>query len=64
MFTFKINQSASIPITCPKCSHKQNELISKLRTNPKVRCGGCGISIEIRGDDLDRLMKTLERFKR
>lgn len=59
---FEINRLAQLPIACPKCGHQQSELVSRLRDNPEVVCGGCGITIAINGDQLDAFMNMLEGF--
>lgn len=64
MFNVKINQSATLPIPCPKCGHKQNELVSRLRSNPQVTCASCGQVTAIDGNQLDAFVKTLESFGR
>lgn len=38
---WEINSSATLPIPCPKCGHKQSVLVSKLRQNPKLTCSSC-----------------------
>lgn len=64
MTQWKTNPNATVPIPCPKCGHKQNELVSRLRQNPQITCGGCGVTIAINGEQLDMLMKAFEGFKR
>jgi uncharacterized Zn finger protein len=56
---FKLDPSASVPIPCPKCGKQTQQLISRLRTNPKLRCGACRAEFTVDGKDLDRAMKLL-----
>lgn len=64
MFKMTINKSASISIPCPKCGHKQNQLVSRLRQDPKVPCPQCGTVIAVDGKELDQFMRTLEGLGR
>lgn len=49
------DDSATLPITCPKCGHTTEEVISKLQQNKSCVCAGCGETIAITGDGLEQL---------
>lgn len=60
------NDKATLPIPCPECGHKTEELISKLQKTKSLTCAGCGKSIVITGNalaELEALKKTIEGFK-
>jgi len=61
---WEINSSATLPIPCPKCGHKQSVLVSKLRQNPKLTCSSCTSEFVDDGAQLDALVKVFERLKR
>jgi len=63
----------TIELACPHYGHKFKERIGKLKTNPKLTCGRCRASIDIKADQmrgeitkveksLAELQRTLGRF--
>jgi len=63
MFSLSIkgrwNDKATLPIKCPECGHRNDELITKLQRARERVCAGCGKTIAITGNGLDTL-KALE----
>lgn len=60
------NDKATLPIPCPKCGHKTDELIAKLQEAKRCTCAGCGTIIEITGNalaELEGLKKIINGFK-
>ncbi|AQW28825.1 hypothetical protein ACKZDW_09075 [Ralstonia syzygii subsp. celebesensis] len=51
----------SIELACPKCAHKFNETIGRLKNNPDITCGGCGATIHISADELRKTLEEVER---
>ncbi len=58
----------SIELACPHCGHKIKERIGKLKTNPKLICGGCHKTIDIKADqmrsEIAKVEKALAEFTR
>lgn len=61
---FKLNPSASLPIPCPHCGKKSDQLVSRLRQNPEIACVSCGNAFTVDGKELEQLVKVLESFGR
>lgn len=38
-------------VACPHCKRKFSESLGKLKTNPTLKCPGCGQSINVRADN-------------
>lgn len=68
-----LSDSVTFPIECPKCSHKTEQLASRLEQDPKVTCPACGeeFGVETGGSarevskqlkELDRLLDNFGKF--
>ena len=57
-----------LPFECAKCGHHFRERIGYLKTNPDIRCPGCGIMISVEADRLQagikKHIKALEDSRR
>ena len=57
-----------LPFECAKCGHQLRERIGHLKTNPDIRCPGCGIMISVEADRLQagikKHIKALEDSRR
>lgn len=49
-----------IELSCPKCGHKFSERLGKLKTNPQIPCGGCGVPIQIEADSLNTALGQVD----
>ena len=54
----------SVDITCPKCGHKINAALRQLKPGNKLICPGCGVGIELEGDDLGKAADALDDLTR
>lgn len=61
---FTLNESASLPITCPQCGHQHEQLLSRLRDNPQLICPACATAFLVNADQLDAVMKIFEGANR
>ncbi len=53
-----------LPITCPQCSRQFKANARKLKPGNTLTCPGCGVSINLKGDDLSKAAKALDDFER
>jgi DNA-directed RNA polymerase subunit RPC12/RpoP len=56
---FNVDPNARLPIPCPKCGRKAEQLVSRLRKNPKLRCPACSAEFAVDGAQLDKLLKAI-----
>lgn len=60
--------NASIEIECPKCGHKFEQTIGRLKSDPEMPCPGCGTSIQFQAEGLrtalDEVDDATAKFKR
>lgn len=47
----------SVDIACPKCAHK-------MKPGNKLICPGCGVTIELEGDDMGKAADALDDLAR
>jgi uncharacterized Zn finger protein len=64
MINFKINPDATLPIACPQCSEKEDQLVSRLRGNPDLVCGSCGLTFNVNADQIDAVLKMFKGLNR
>lgn len=53
----------SVDIDCPKCSRKFKTELRKLKPGNKLICPGCGVTINLEGDDVSQAAKALDQFE-
>ncbi|MDF3851375.1 hypothetical protein [Achromobacter denitrificans] len=58
--SFKENPDFAVPVPCPKCGHKQTETIGRLRQDPNITCGGCGITIAVNTEQIEAFLAALK----
>lgn len=49
-----------VPIACPSCGHVIKLKARTAAPGTHVPCPGCGITIELTGDDLRKVQKSLD----
>jgi transcription elongation factor Elf1 len=49
-----------IRFQCPKCGHELEQTIGSLKLSDSMRCGGCGVGINI---DTNRLANAAEEIQ-
>lgn len=55
-----ISEEVTFPLQCPKCGHKFEESVARLKNNPSIKCPSCGHEFEHRdqlsaGDAFDQI---------
>ena len=53
----------SVDIACPKCAHKISAALRQLKPGNKLICPGCGVTINLEGDDVSQAAKALDQFE-
>lgn len=55
-------------VACPHCARKFSESVGKLKTNPALKCPGCGRDFKVRAEGLKAGLaqseKAIADFKR
>ena len=54
----------SVDIACPKCGHKISAALRQLKPGNKLICPGCGVTIELEGDDMGKAADALDDLAR
>lgn len=54
----------SVDIACPKCAHKISAALRQLKPGNKLICPGCGVTIELEGDDMGKAADALDDLAR
>lgn len=54
----------SVDIACPKCAHKLSAALRQLKPGNKLVCPGCGVTIELEGDDMGKAADALDELAR
>lgn len=54
----------SVDIACPKCAHKLSAALRQLKPGNKLICPGCGVTIELEGDDMGKAADALDDLAR
>lgn len=53
----------SVDIACPKCGHKISAALRQLKPGNKLVCPGCGVGIELEGDDVSEAAKAMDQVE-
>ena len=53
--------SHEISINCPHCRKETKQSIGRLKTNPKIRCAGCGQDIHVKADQFRRAADSAQK---
>lgn len=51
----------TVEIPCPGCRTKIKVELGKLAPGNKVRCPGCGATVELKGDNVAKSLAPLEK---
>lgn len=54
----------TVDIACPKCAHKISAALRQLKPGNKLICPGCGVTIELEGDDTGKAADALDDLAR
>lgn len=54
----------TVDIACPKCAHKISAALRQLKPGNKLICPGCGVTIELEGDDMGKAADALDDLAR
>ena len=54
----------TVDIACPKCAHKISAALRQLKPGNKLICPGCGVTIELEGDDMGKAADALDDLTR
>ena len=57
------NLNGTLVIACPECSRRHKRPLRHVAPGSEFRCS-CGFSMTFRGDDLRRVQRELDNFKR
>ena len=50
-----------LKITCPKCSHKLEQPVRRLKNAPKLTCPSCGATITVKAEGLRKALKSADK---
>lgn len=54
----------SVDIACPKCAHKISAALRQLKPGNKLICPGCGVTIELEGEDVSKAARAADELAR
>lgn len=54
----------TVDIACPKCAHKISTALRQLKPGNKLICPGCGVGIELEGDDMGKAADAADDLAR
>jgi DNA-directed RNA polymerase subunit RPC12/RpoP len=54
---------STVDIACPKCARKIKAKLSQLKPGNKLVCPGCGVSIDLKGDDVSKAAKAIDQLR-